>query len=323
MKIAEIKNLKEENGGGTVNFIAVLKSLKLRTAKNSSEFLMLEFGDNSGALPAMCFDGGSAFFALRDAQIGGAFEISAAIDFYQGRLSPKIESARALSPEETEAHCAELAAVSPCDPEEMRAELETFIDSIKSGPLRNTVKFAIDETGGAFYKSTAAVKMHHAYMFGLLEHSLRCARMANALAPLYPAIDRDLALAGAIIHDVGKVIEYSQGLAPDRTRLGILQGHVVLGYRIVRRAGLKNGLDADTLERLEHIVLSHQGEPEWGAAVKAATPEAVFVSTIDNFDAKMGAVEAAIAQSSGSEFVEVPALGVKVLAAKPSKKNEE
>lgn len=322
MKVSEIKSIKESDGKTPISAVVVLRGAKSRMAKNSSEFLTLEFGDNSGAFSAMCFDGSPAFAELRGAQPGEAFEISATADFYQGRLNPKIDGARKLSPEETEALAAELAPVSPFDPAQMRAELESLIETIENETLRETVKYAIGGTAGEFYKSTAAVKMHHAYMFGLLEHSLRCARMANALAPLYPEIDRDLVLAGAIVHDIGKVIEYSGGLAPDRTRLGILQGHVVLGYRIIRRAGLKNGLDADTLERLEHIVLSHQGEPEWGAAVRAATPEAIFVANIDNFDAKMGAVEAALAQDEG-EFVEVPALRVKMLATKPSRKGEE
>ena len=159
--------------------------------------------------------------------------------------------------------------------------------------------------------------MHHAYVFGLLEHTLKTARMASALLPLSPFVDADLALAGCILHDIGKVREYSQGLVPERTKIGILQGHVVLGYRIVRGAGLKNGLKRSILERLEHIILSHQGEPEWGAAARAATPEAVFVSNVDNFDAKMGAIEAALASAGDAEFVEVGALRAKVLSEKP------
>ena len=83
----------------------------------------------------------------------------------------------------------------------------------------------------------------------------------------------------------------------------------------MRKAGLKNGLSPDLQERLEHIILSHQGELEWGAAARAATPEAVFVSSIDNFDAKMGAIEAALASAQGSEFVEVGALRAKILTA--------
>ena len=188
--------------------------------------------------------------------------------------------------------------------------------------LRDTVIYALNERE-TFFTSTAAVKMHHAFMYGLLEHSLKMARMADKLLPLYPFVDADLAIAGCILHDIGKTVEYSQGLVTDRTREGILQGHVVLGYRIVRRAGIKNALPADILLRLEHIILSHQGEPEWGAAVRAATPEAVFVSTIDNFDAKMGALEAALDTAEGAEFVEVPALKVKLLADRPDYSAEE
>ncbi len=321
-RISDIKNIKEEDGKVSFELVAVLRSIQIRIAKNSSEFLMLDFGDNSGAFSAMCFDSSPAFAHLRDAQVGDVFEVRATSDFYQGRLSPKIDSVRRLEDCEIAQVYASLAPVSPFDPEKMRQELEGFIEKISNESLRATVNTAIESTAGRFFTSTAAVKMHHAYMFGLLEHSLRCARMADALLGLYPEVDRDLAMAGVILHDVGKVLEYSQGLAPDKTRLGVLQGHVVLGYRLVRRAGLKNNLSEDLLERLEHIILSHQGEPEWGAAVKAATPEAIFVSNIDNFDAKMGALEAALAEGD-SEFVEVPALRVKVLTQKVAHNNQQ
>ena len=89
--------------------------------------------------------------------------------------------------------------------------------------------------------------------------------------------------------------------APAAAAGGILQGHVVLGYQIVRKAALKARLDPDRLERLEHIVLSHQGEPAWGAAVYAATPEAVFVSMVDNLDARLGMVQRALRQAPENE----------------------
>lgn len=315
IKISEVKKFKETEGKKNFSSIVLLRSNQLRTAKNGSEFLMLEFGDNSGTIGAMCFDGSPAFQILKDAQPATALEIDAVSDFYQGRLSPKIESARRLGDEELEQALADLAPVSPFDPQAMRSELCGIIADISDESLRATILYAINEVGEAYFTSTAATKMHHAYVHGLLEHSLKTARMANALLPLYPYIDRDLALAGCILHDIGKVEEYSQTLVPERTRAGILHGHVVLGYRIVRKAGLKNGLSPDLQERLEHIILSHQGELEWGAAARAATPEAVFVSSIDNFDAKMGAIEAALASAQGSEFVEVGALRAKILTA--------
>jgi 3'-5' exoribonuclease len=141
------------------------------------------------------------------------------------------------------------------------------------------------------------------------------ARACRALLPLYTEVDADLAMAGILLHDTGKTIEYEGTLATKRSRRGILQGHVVLGYQLARKHGIKARLDADRLERLEHIVLSHQGEPEWGAAVYAATPEAVFVSMIDNLDAKMGMVQRALRQADpAGEFSErLPGLNTSLL----------
>ncbi len=317
MKISEIRNAKETDRLGVCIFSAILKSIQIRKTKNGGEFIMADFGDNSGTLSAMCFDSASAFETLRVAQAGDIFEVTADIEFYQGRLSPKILATRQLSKEESDAIFADLAECSPYNPEEMKAELFSIIETISDSVMKKTVLTALADIGDNFFTSTAAVKMHHAYVYGLLEHTLKCARMALALLPLYPFIDRDLSIAGVILHDIGKVLEYTQSLAVDKTRIGILQGHVVLGYRLVRRAALKSGLDSLLTERLEHIILSHQGELEWGAAAKAATPEAVFVSSIDNFDAKLGAVEAAIRSSEGAEFVEVGALRMKVLATPP------
>ena len=160
--------------------------------------------------------------------------------------------------------------------------------------LRATVRNVVDEVGEAFRTAPAATMMHHAYRHGLLEHTVHMARRARALLPLYGDVDPDLAMAGILLHDSGKTIEYEGPLAARRGRRGILQGHVVLGYQLVRKAALKAKLDPERTERLEHIILSHQGKLEWGAAVMAATPEAVFVSMVDNLDAKMGMVQRAL-----------------------------
>ena len=180
------------------------------------------------------------------------------------------------------------------------------------------MRSVFDEIGDAFRQSPAAVAMHHAYRHGLLEHTTHMARAAKALFPVYPEVDADLAMAGILLHDTGKTIEYEGTLVTRRSRRGVLQGHVVLGYQLVRKAGLKAKLDAERLERLEHIILSHQGEPEWGAAVYAATPEAVFVSMVDNLDARMGMVQRALRQGGESdEFSErLPGLSSQLLLRK-------
>jgi 3'-5' exoribonuclease len=196
--------------------------------------------------------------------------------------------------------------------------LQAFIDGLTHDELRLTVRGVFEEIGESFRWSPAAIVMHHAYRHGLLEHTVHMARAGKALLPLYPEVDPNLALAGILLHDAGKTIEYEGTLATRRSRRGILQGHVILGYQLARKAALKAKLDEDRRERLEHIILSHQGELEWGAAVYAATPEAVFVSMVDNLDARMGMVERALRQANeGDEFSErLPGLNTQLLTKK-------
>ncbi|OYV47701.1 MAG: hypothetical protein B7X06_02865 [Verrucomicrobia bacterium 21-51-4] len=152
----------------------------------------------------------------------------------------------------------------------------------------------MEDIGPAFKITAGAIAMHHAYRHGLMEHTVHMARAAKVLMPLYPQVYPDLTLSGILLHDIGKTLEYTQGRVAKKSQIGILQGHVVLGYRLTRSAAIRSKLEPELLERLEHIILSHQGELEWGAATLAATPEAVFVSMVDNLDAKMGMVQQAL-----------------------------
>lgn len=317
MKISEIKAARAgENLRFTCN--ALLKSAQKRTAKNGSDFMVAEFADKTGSLTIMCFGDSLAFALLSGSQSGDIFKLSGMADFYNGKLSPKLDSIEKLSSDEAAEIMNELIETSANDPDKMKAELFEIIGRIPNKNLRETVRFALADVGEVFFTSTAAIKMHHAYAHGLLEHTLNLARLAEKLLALYPFVNPSLALAGAILHDIGKTVEYSQGLVADKTRLGILQGHVVLGFKIVRKAALKCKLNEDLTERLEHIILSHQGELQWGAAAIAATPEAVFVSMLDYLDARMGAVASALNTQSENEFSDlVPALQSRVLLTPP------
>ena len=248
--------------------------------------------------------------------------IEARTDYYQGRLSPRLSTVVQLTGEQlAEPGLFEsLVEIAPEDPNKLWEDLQGFIANVGHPELRATVQAVFADIGEAFKNSPAAIAMHHAYRHGLLEHTVHMARAARALLPLYPEIDPDLAMAGVLLHDTGKVSEYEGTLVTQRSRKGLLQGHVVLGYQLVRKAGLKAKLDADRLERLEHIILSHQGELEYGAAVMAATPEAVFVSMVDNLDARMGMVQRALRQAAeGDEFSErLPGLNAALLTRKPA-----
>ena len=297
---------------GPFTSLLVVKKLTPKTASNGNPYLSLEFGDRSGSFFCTLFSDNPSYEAFKAIAEGAIARVEGKIDYYQGKLSPKIARATVLAESELPPDALEgLVEVSPEDPKGLWAEVEGFVASLQHPPLRATVQAVFDELGESFKSAPAAVSMHHAYRHGLLEHTTRMARAAKALLPLYPEVDADLVMAGILLHDTGKVIEYEGTLATKRSRRGILQGHVVLGYQLARQAAIATKLDADRTERLEHIILSHQGELEWGAAAMAATPEAVLVSMIDNLDAKMGMVQHALRQTSPDAEFSEKILGLK------------
>ncbi|HXQ79684.1 MAG TPA: HD domain-containing protein [Opitutaceae bacterium] len=307
--LLSVRDLKAADlpAGRPFSSILVLRKLAAKTASNGNPYLNAELGDRTGSFNCTVFSDSPAFDVVRAAEEGAVFRVEGRVDTYQGRLSPKLTRAALVPPDElTSAEVvANLVETAPEDADSLWRELNLFVDSIERADLRATVRHALEETGEAFRTAPAATLMHHAYRHGLLEHTVHMARAARALLPLYPEVDPELAMAGILLHDAGKTVEYEGALATKRGRRGILQGHVVLGYQIVRRAAIRAKLDTDRTERLEHIILSHQGKLEWGAAALAATPEAVFVSKVDELDAKMGMVQRALRNAPpGDEFTE-------------------
>jgi 3'-5' exoribonuclease len=319
--VRDLKSLDPAANGRPFTSLLVLKKISARTASNGNTFLMIDLGDRGGSFGCTVFGDSPVFDTIKSAGEGAVLRVEGKVDFYQGRLSPKLLKATALSESELGAPglLDNLVESAPENGEALWAEFNGFIDSIAHPELRATVRAVIDEIGEAFKWSPAAVSMHHAYRHGLLEHTVHMARACRALLPLYPEVEPSLALAGILLHDTGKTIEYEGTLATKRSRRGIQQGHVVRGYQLTRKAGMKAKLAPELLERLEHIVLSHQGELEWGAAVYAATPEAVFVAKIDDLDAKMGMVQRALRQAVESEeFSErLPGLNAQLLTRPP------
>jgi len=298
-----VRDLRALGDGTPFATLLILRKCTAKTASNGNTYLSLELGDRTGSFNATVFHDHPQFDLLHGQSDGAVIRVEGKVDHYQGRFSPRLGTVTRCDEAELAGSGAldQLVEVPPEDAGEMWTEYEAFVDAIQHAELRLTVRGVLEEIGEGFRVAPAAAAMHHAYRHGLLEHTLHMARTVRALLPLYPEVDADLALAGVLVHDAGKVIEYEGVLATRRSRRGILQGHVVLGYQLVRKAGLKARLDADRLERLEHIVLSHQGEPAWGAAVWAATPEAVFVSMIDNLDARMGMVQRTLRQAGEGE----------------------
>jgi 3'-5' exoribonuclease len=318
-----VRDLKALSGNDTFSSVLLVRRVTSKTAKNGNAFLSIELGDKTGSFSLNVFGDSPAYELFSGLKEGGIARIEAKVEFFQERLSPRLLRAEAISMEQLagSALLANLVETAPEDADLLWAEFQQHIASIGHAELRATVQAVFDEVGEQFRTAPAAVAMHHAYRHGLLEHTTHMARAARALLPLYPEVDADLAMAGVLVHDTGKVIEYQGDLVTTRSRKGILQGHVVIGYQLVRKAGIKSKLGSDLLERLEHIVLSHQGELEWGAAVIAATPEAVFVAKVDDLDAKMGMVQRLLRQGGETDQFSDRHLGLnaQLLLSKPQK----
>lgn len=322
LSVREIKAL-DKNGSDTFRSVLLVRRLTTKTAKNGNAYLAVELGDKTGSFSVNVWGDAPAFELFSSLREGGVVRIEAEVDYYRDAFSPKLLRAESISADRLAGSpvLANLVETAPEDADALWTEFQQHIASIQHAEIRATVQAVFDDIGEQFRIAPAAVSMHHAYRHGLLEHTVHMARAGRALLPLYPEVDPDLALAGILVHDVGKVIEYQGDLVTTKSRRGLLQGHVVLGYQLVRKAGMKAKLATDLLERLEHIVLSHQGELEWGAAVLAATPEAVFVAKVDDLDAKMGMVQRLLrnaGENPADEFSEKHfGLNTQLLLTKP------
>ncbi|HEB12747.1 MAG TPA: HD domain-containing protein, partial [Actinobacteria bacterium] len=172
----------------------------------------------------------------------------------------------------------------------LKKELADLIDQVNDGHLKKLVKKVFDDPDlmKAYCLAPAAKNYHHGYLGGLLEHSVSVAKLAILMCDHYGGLDKSLLVTGALLHDIGKIREFNYTNRIDYSTEGRLVGHIVLGDKIV--AGYADNIKGfPELVKLSvsHLILSHQGEPEYGAAVKPKTREAVILNVIDNADAKV------------------------------------
>ncbi len=205
--------------------------------------------------------------------------------------------------DDAEVALADFMPASSRSPAEMAAELNAVIEGVGDLPLRNLLRVIFrGATLARFQQAPAAKKLHHAYIGGLIEHTLSVVGMAEKAAGHYPLVDRDMLIAGALLHDLAKIEEFDFARPPfGYTDRGRLVGHLVLGVELVRKAAAEvEGLRNEQVDRLLHIILSHHGRYDYGSPVLPMTPEAILLHHLDDIDAKMNSMEGLRAKMSGS-----------------------
>ncbi|HEX4306533.1 MAG TPA: HD domain-containing protein [Solirubrobacterales bacterium] len=285
--------VRDLEDGQRVRGVYAVRGRELRRKRNGEAWLKMTVGDATGVTEAVCWDDAEVRYALcgtgTPVHVSGIFETSE-------KWGSKIKVTELRAAEESEYELNDLAVPSEVSVERLEADLRDLLETVQNARLRELLDlfFAPDaETWARFRDAPAAKTYHQAYRHGLLEHTLSVAQAVSAAANFFPGVDREIAVTGALFHDIGKLIAYNDDpLSIDLTDAGRLQGEIPLGYYTVRRA-IEDipGFDPHLAQCVLHIILSHHGSLEHGSPVVPATREAVLVHMMDNLGGRLGSFD--------------------------------
>ena len=283
MKTLTIGELTE--GNQVTGFYAV-RDANLRTTASGKSYIRMSLGDATGSLTGNYWDAGQEIFSTF--AVGDVVKVRAVVETYQGNLQLKITALRPAQDSEYDA--AAFLATTRADVGALQEELDRVIASIRDSDYRALMEtFCQDqELREAFARTPAAKENHHACIGGLLEHTLSVVRTCEAFTQASTTpLNRDLLIAGALLHDIGKTQELAAGTAIEYTDVGKLVGHLTLGVIMVEKfAATIQHFPEEKKWLLQHMILSHHGRHEYGAPILPAIPEALALHQIDNLDAK-------------------------------------
>ncbi len=288
---AERRYISDLRPGETLDQVFLVREKDLRTTKKGDPYITCTLCDKTGKLPARMWQASETIF--QSVPTDGFLHVKGRTDDYRGQLQFIIDACRPWPAEKVDV--SDFMAVTELDIEEMWAELLAILREIQDKHLRRLIKKFVEdrELVAAFKKAPAAMEMHNPFVGGLLEHTLAIAKAAKALLPLYPQVNADLVLAGAFLHDLGKVAELTSGLSINYTPRGRLVGHITIAAIWVQQKAAavaeedSEPIPEETVNLLQHIILSHHGVHEYGSPKLPAVPEAFFLHYLDNLDAKM------------------------------------
>ena len=274
--------------GDEVEGFYILKTAVLRTSTTGKPYLSASLADASGKIDAKMWDYNGK---VTPAEEGKIVKIRGEVTEFKGSLQLNIRKIR-LAEDRDNYALEDLVPTAPIDSVKEMEYVQELIASIEDEDYRNLCSVMLDRHIAAFGKIPAAKNVHHSFLSGLLMHTSSMLRIADFLATqCYPTIlNRSLLLAGTLLHDFGKEREYDFsdfGLVTDKSTEGMLIGHLVIGAEEVGEVGRLLDIPEEKLLLLRHMLLSHHGTPEFGAAVIPSIAEAELLSYIDLLDSRM------------------------------------
>ncbi|MEM1329053.1 MAG: HD domain-containing protein [Planctomycetota bacterium] len=284
------RGLIEFSASERVEGVFAIANAQLGRTRQDKPYLRCLISDKTGEVPGRMWSVDERTFSRLPTD--GFVWLEGETQAYQGEIQLIIHAIDRADPSPEEMR--ELLPSTERDVDEMYAEVVRLLETIEHPAVKGLAEIYLgdDFLMGQFRQAPAAKSMHHAYLGGLLEHTLTLMTIADRLCPLYPKVSRDLVLMGLFLHDLGKTRELHYDRAFGYTDRGELIGHLVEGaimlhdkaQQLMKEKGVR--LPGAALTVLQHIIVSHHGKPEYGAAKIPATPEAILVSMIDDLDAK-------------------------------------
>jgi 3'-5' exoribonuclease len=292
--------LKDIKQGEKVSSSFLVAEKNMAFSQKGSPYLTVRLKDKSGELDGKVWDNAVEFD--RQFKKGDIIAIEGRAASYKNSIQISIVGIRKCKPEDIEP--TDYLPGAKGDVNAMFAELLTYVESVSNKKLQDLLYafFKEEKTAELFKRAPAAKGFHHIYLGGLLEHTLSAVRLLDKIAEHYPDLNRDMLIAGGLLHDIGKIYEFSYDQLIEYSDEGRLIGHIVMGVEMIDKkiAALPDFPPQLALE-LRHIILSHHGEFEFGSPKRPKTMEALAVHYMDDLDAKLNAFQAFIADAGNAD----------------------
>jgi len=295
-------NFESMGKSGAVEGFCLIKTCDKKTTAKGLPYLDMILSDASGEIVAKLWDYNEEAHGSYEAN--NIVKVRGTISPYNGADQLRVERIRLAIPSDN-INIEDFVQSADYSGEMMYSELEAIVTGFSDADFKSIVLKLLKENKEKLLYWPAAFKLHHAIRGGLLYHTLSIVRLAQGVCKIYPSVNSDLLLAGAILHDIGKLEEFEvsdTGLASGYTVDGNLIGHLVRGAIAIEKAGEELRITPDKYRLLQHMLISHHGEPEFGAAVRPMFLEAEILSTLDLLDSRIFEIENSVSAIAPGEY---------------------
>lgn len=295
--------ISQYNIGDTFEGFLLIKNATKGTTSGGSPFLNLQLGDATGSLDGKLWNTTDDDVATY--QSGIIVEVKALVNEFRGSPQLNLQNIQVSDPN-IGLRREDFLEKAPVSKEVLQEEIEQTLINMHNTTIRSITRSFIERYYHEFFVYPAAASIHHAFVSGLAYHTVTMLNIAKSLSNIYPELNKDLLFAGVILHDLGKIHEFTDEMDTTRSRDGNLLGHIPIMTTEIQEVASELSIPkgSEEIVLLQHMVLSHHGKPEWGSARTPLIQEAELLHMIDNIDAKMNTMSKALGKTNPGEYTE-------------------